>query len=321
MLDQLRFVAGAVARKELLPAMSHFIIQDGSVRAYNGALALSAPLPFAINCRPKAAPLIAAIAQCQETIALAMTAAGKLRISSGPFKAYIDCIDEDSYHVQPEGVVIEFDGKAVLEAFHKLETFIGTDASRPWSNGILLKGQSAFATNNVIAAECWLGTPIPFQANVPRAAITEMLRINEPPTHAQLHANSISFHYADKRWIRSQLLDDSWPDMESILAVSSAQAPVDASLFDALENLKPFVDKLGRLYFKAGAVSSTSEPEEAGATVELPCITWEGVYPIAMLSLLKDVAVTADFSRYPLPCIFYGEKIRGAIVGMRRNAS
>ncbi|QFR59683.1 hypothetical protein P6F33_gp82 [Pseudomonas phage Quinobequin-P09] len=44
---------------------------------------------------------------------------------------------------------------------------------------------------------------------------------------------------------------------------------------------------------------------------------FEGVYQIEMLKLLKDVAQKIDFSAYPNPCLFYGDRLRGAIVGMR----
>lgn len=319
MLDQLRFVAGAISRKDLIPAMSHFVIQDGFARSYNGALALCAPIPFSLNCKPKAAPLIHAIDKCTETIQLSMTAAGKLRINSGPFKAYIDCIDEDAFHVQPEGQEILFDGKALLDALEVLEPFIGDDASRQWSNGVLLKGHSAFATNNVIAVEYWLGdTELPFEVNVPKAAITEMLRIGEPPLTAQLDKNSISFHYADKRWIRSQLLDVAWPDINHILGGKNDAKPIDARLFPALDSLKPFTDKIGRVYISSNCIRTiTDENDEQGASVELTGITWSGIYQIDMLKLLDGVATLADFDLYPSPCIFYGNRIRGAIVGMK----
>lgn len=319
MLDQLRFVRGAVAHKELLPAMTHFVIEKGFVRSYNGALALCAPIPFSLDCRPKAVPFIHAISMCEETIQLALTAAGKLRISSGAFKAYIDCIDDAAYHVQPEGEEINFDGQAVLDALRTLDPFIGNDASRPWSNGILLSGQSAYATNNVVAVQYWIGGEIPFEANLPKAAVVEMLRINEPPTRAQLHTNSISFHYADGRWIRSQLLDVAWPDIHGILSVSTSCIPLPLDLFESLEKIKPFTDKMGRVYIANGELRTVPKDDtETGASVKLNELAWEeGIYQIDMLSLLKGVATSADFNRYPLPSIFYGDRIRGAIIGMK----
>lgn len=86
MLKELKFVQGAVGKKDLLPAMTHFQIQNGHVRSYNGTLALSSPLPFDIDCCPKAEQLVKAIGQCDEVITLSMTPGNKLRVQSGKFQ-------------------------------------------------------------------------------------------------------------------------------------------------------------------------------------------------------------------------------------------
>jgi hypothetical protein len=40
------------------------------------------------------------------------------------------------------------------------------------------------------------------------------------------------------------------------------------------------------------------------------------VFNLKQLQKLETVATTIDFSLYPRPCIFYGDLIRGAIMGM-----
>lgn len=318
MLQELKFVQGAIAKKDFLPAMTHFAIEGGRVRAYNGTIALSSPLPFNIDCKPKADPLVRAIGNCEETVTLAMTAAGKLRIQSGKFKAFIDCIEETTAHVEPEGVIVQFDGEAMLAALKVIHPFIGDDASRPWTNGVMLRGQSAFATNNVVAVEYWVGTAFPAVVNVPRVAVREMLRINEAPTHAQLADNSITFHYSDGRWVRSQLLGTEWPDMGKLLDRECNNTPIDGRVFEALTTLKPFVDKLGRVFIENGVLSTSGSSDDEGASYEIPGLPFTGIYQIEMLNLLKDVATHADFEAYPKPCLFFGNRLRGAIVGIRK---
>lgn len=316
MLKQLKFVQGAVAKKDFLPAMTHFAIEGGHVRSYNGTLALSSPIPFDIDCKPKAGPLVQAIANCDDTVTLSMTPAGKLRIQSGKFRAFVDCIDGDTPHVVPEGKEVNFDGEQLLTAFKTLSSFVGNDASRPWTNGILLRGQSAFATNNVTLVEYWIGSETPFTANIPMAAIKEMIRINEPPTHAQVTEGSITFHYTDGRWIRSQLYSTDWPNLSKVLDRPSNPIELDQRIFEGLDVIKPFADKLGRVFFHGEAVK-THLDEGVGATYDLPGFLVEGIYQIEMLKLLKDVAQKIDFTMYPDPCLFFGTRLRGAIVGMR----
>lgn len=314
MLKELKFVMGAVAKKEFVPAMTHFAIEKGRVRSFNGTLALSSPIPFDIDCKPKATTLVKAIQQCKETVSLHITPSGKLSVKSGVFKALIDCVQDDTPHVQPEGEHIELDGEALLKAFKSIYTFVGDDASRPWTNGILLRGQSAYATNNVCLVEYWIGAHFPRVVNLPRAAIAEIIRIDEPPTHAQSSENSFTFHYSDGRWIRTQLFSTDWPDLEPILNRVATPTAIDTRIFDALESLKPFADKTGRVIFEPG-YACTHIADEEGSRYELEGSDMKGIYAIEMLALLNGVASTADFSTYPKPCIFYGDRLRGAIIG------
>jgi len=316
MLKELKFVQGAVAKKDLLPAMTHFRIEKGTVRSYNGTLALSSPIPFDIDCIPKAEPLVKAISNCTDTVTLSLTPAGKLRIQSGKFRAHIDCVEGETPHVEPKGEEVYFDGEVLMEAIKTIYPFIGDDASRPWTNGMLLKGQSAFATNNVCLIEYWLGVEVPFVINIPRAALKEMLRINEAPTHAQMDASSITFHYSDKRWIRTQLYETTWPEFTKILDKPHNAQPIDPRLFEGIETLRSFSDNAGRVYIKDGLLRTHLE-EGVGASYEITDLPILGAYQINMLALLNGVAESADFSRYPDPTLFFGGRARGAIIGMR----
>jgi len=319
MLTQLKFVQGAVAKKDFIPAMTHFQIQRGTVRAYNGVLALSSPIPFDVDCRPKAASLVQAIGKCEETITLSMNSDGKLQIRSGKFSAFIECLrDEDDTMpiIMPEGVRVDFNGAEFLKGMKALHAFIGEDASRPWTNGVLVRGASAFATNNVCLVEYWFGSHTPFNANIPITAVNEIIRIGEAPTHAQVEGSSITFHYSDDRWIRSQLYSMDWPDVAKILDSSVGHPiPLPESLFEALDAIRPFVDKMGRVFVTPGSVRT--HEHEQGAAFELLELQHYGIYQIEMLRLLQGVAQALDFSMYPNPCSFYGERLRGVILGLR----
>ena len=59
--------------------------------------------------------------------------------------------------------------------------------------------------------------------------------------------------------------------------------------------------------------------DEVGASYVVDGLGITGLYQIKMLRLLEGVATEADFTRYPLPVLFFGEddQLRGAIVGMK----
>ncbi len=315
MLDALRFVQGAVAKKDFVPTLQHFRIEGGTIRGYNGMMGLCCPIALDLNVCPKAAPLIKAIQTCKDTIAIHMTTGGRLGIKSGAFKAFVDCINEPFPEVVPEGRCIELKGE-LLGVLKLLSPFIAEDASRPWARGILLRNQSAFATNNVCLIEYWLGYDFPVELNIPKAAVSELLRINEEPTGLQFTESSVTFHFAGHRWLRTQTYSTNWPDLASILDKPSALVPVPEGLWQATEDLAAFVDVLGRVFLRSGTLA-TSQTEGEGAAVEVAGLVAEGCYSLKQFRLLEPVATLLDLSTFPAPCAFSGDRLRGAIVGMR----
>lgn len=333
MLKELKFVQGAVAKKDLLPAMTHFRIENGTVRSYNGTLAISSPIALDITCCPRADAMVKAIASCQEATMITVTPNGRLSVRSGKFRAIVDTIQGETPHVEPQGEPLAFDGPALLEAFRVLEPFIGTDASRPFTNGVLLDAGSAYATNNTCMVQYWVGGAFPLRVNVPRAAIKEVLRVGEAPTHGQVTPDSITFHYTDGRWIRSQLLNTEWPMdlIGKLLDQPSSPLALPADFFTGLATMRNLADGASRVYMSRGGfrthqetggrevgVSGTLDDwdREPGASYELD-LPADGLYNMHMLALLEGVVTSIDFTLYPGPALFFGPKLRGAIVGMR----
>ena len=315
MLEDLKFVQGAVARKDFVQALTHFRISGGFIKGYNGSLALCSPIGLDLEVTPKAVPFIKAIQTCKDTVQLNMTPSGRLSIKSGPFKAFVDCTEEAYPDVQPEGEILELDGN-LLKALKILNPFIADDASRQWARGVMFRGPSAFATNNVTLVEYWLGYSFPVEINIPKPAVQELIRIGEEPTRFQVSERSATFHYASGRWLRTQLYSTQWPDLAKVLGRDSSPQPLPAGFFAALGDLLPFTDDLERVFFLGSSVATTPV-EGLGASSALAGLPELGIYHIKQLQLLEGVAETIDLAQYPAPCLFYGDKIRGAIVGMR----
>lgn len=317
MLSSLKFVQGAVAKKDFVPALAHFRIQDGLVKGFNGSLALCGPIDLDLSVTPKALPFIKAIQACQDTIALHVTDSGRLSIKSGRFKAFVDCIQEEFPDIQPEGDTIPLDG-GLLKVLKKLSPFIAEDASRPWARGILFRGQSAYATNNVVIIEHWLGYTFPVEINVPKSAVAELLRINEEPESMQVTSNSVTFHFSNRRWLRSQTYSLDWPDISKVLDREAAPGEYPETLFTSIHDcLIPFLEEDGGIYFKEDGSITTSYAEGVGAAVQFEPFGAAGKYNAEQFMLLEGVAERIDLSSYPAPSMFYGDKVRGAIVGMR----
>lgn len=316
MLKSLKFVQGAVAKKDFVPELTHFTITNGTVTGFNGLMALHSPIPLDIEARPSANSFIKAVTACDDQIVMHMTKAGRLSLKAGKFKAFIECMDDVASHsAQPEGGFIEL-GENFMEAIKTLAPFMGVDASRAWCTGILLRGQSAYATNNVIRCEYWHGHTMPMEINIPSMAIKELLRIKMTPTHAQTDGNSITFHFEGDRWLRTQLLVDPWPEIAfKIFDAENSEVTVANELFDTIEPLKPFLEEGGRIYFLGDKVA-TCKDDEVGTSFDIKTPIKDGCFHYSQIMLLKDVAQKIDFTSYPKPCNFVGNNLRGIIMGM-----
>ena len=318
MIDALKFVRGAIAKKDIVPALTHFRIHAGRVKGHDGIITISSPIDIGINCQPKAVDFIKAIESCEGTVHLSMTPAGRLTVKSGKFKSHINCVEEDFPDIEPEGEIHELP-HGILGTLKILEPMIAEDASRPWARSILFRGEFAHATNNVVICQCWLGYEFPFDLAIPHSAVNALIRLGIEPTSVQMTERSVTFHFPEGRWFRTQTNPTEWPDIGRVLDKNPEPYDLPANFFTNIELLRPFVDDLNRLYFVDGAMA-TSVEDGVGARVEhdpdwLEFAPTELVFNINMMRMLNGVATSFDFNQKP--CLFFGENLRGAIMEMR----
>lgn len=318
MLDSIRFVQGAVAKKDFVPALKHFRIEGNRITSYNGVLALSSPVDLSITATPRAEQFAKAIATCAGEISLTVTPTGRIGIRSGKFRAFVDCIEEPFPIIEPTGTLRNCD-VPFLDALKRVWPFVSDDASRAWSLGVLFAGRSLLATNNVIAVEAWLGQAIPFETSVaiPKEALVEIMRIGIEPTGYRVDATGLTLHYPDGRWLQTRLLSTTWPDVVGVLddAHAGACPPIHNELLPALESLGPFIDDTHRVYY-GGERLSTTLHDDSGASVDLGALEGQGIFNYFMLQKVVRVATHLDLSHARGPrCPFLADGLRGVIIG------
>lgn len=318
MLDAIRFTRGAVAKKDYVPELTHFRIAGGRVTGFNGILALSSPINLDLDVRPKATDFAKALNACEETTTMHLTKAGRLSVRSGNFRCLVDCLPDDYTEtpVVPEGYELDL-GPKFMDAIRAVAPFMGFDASRPWAMGVTLRGQSAFATNNVCFVEYWHGTQIPFTVNIPKDAINELLRIGQTPQRVVATESSITFFFDGDRWMKTQLRSDPWPEQAFGLfdKFEFEYQDVPDGLFDSIQRLKPFLEKDQHVFFRDDGVATTKS-DEVGTHVEVAGLLDGPCFSFQAISLLH-VATHVDFSQHPAPCGFLAPGMRGMILGLR----
>lgn len=320
MLKDLKFVAGAVSRKNIVQALTHFRIENRTIRGFNGTIGLCSPIELDLDVTPHAEQLIRAVDACDGTIALHVTKSEKLSIKSGKFKSLVKCIPKvDFPEIMPEGDTVTLNG-GFLDAIKKLNTFISDDASRIWSRGILFKGQSAFATNNICLAEYQLGYTFPCVVNIPKIAINELIRINEEPISLQVTENRVAFHFSGDRWLTTQTYQNEWPDISTAIATDGNFREVDPELANILEKMARFTED-DAIYFNNDGYISTLVDYSEGTSYEYAKVPGDSLFDYNQLLKILNVATHIDLSKYPALCPFYGDSVRGVILGRRHNGA
>lgn len=328
MIDELRFIAGAVAKKDYVEELTHVRIRGGWIQGFNGTISAACRIALDLDVMPWATDLINAIRACDETVGISVTPKGRLSIRSGTFRCFVDCLEAKDEALQvfptPEGQFLEVT-EEFMEALKALAPFMATDASRPWAMGVIFSGDSAYATNNVMLVQYWHGIKLGLQVTVPAEAVNELLRRKEKPTHIQVAEESLTVWFGKDKWFRTQLLKEQFPEklLTAIEVQGEPPIPVEnyPGFFEAVEKLRPFVGDVNAIHFKAGALATSDDVEDDdGAIVAVPNIPEGPVFNFKHLLLLKDVAKTIDVSQYPGPARFFGlnRRIRGIFMGVAK---
>ena len=314
MLMTLRFVRGAVAEKDHVPVLTHFRIQNGRIQGSNGRMAIDAPCPqlSEVDILVPADRFVKAIDSCDEEPTLKITEGGKLSISLKPFRVLLPLAEVGDFPMQqPTGVSVGCP-VGLKNVFKRLRPFVGSDASRPWQCGILLRDGLAYATNNVTMA-CmklpWTGGDIV----LPSYAVDEVLRVQFEPTELLLDKTSMTFHYGTA-WMKTQLLNLEWPNVQDMF-VSGVLPAAPESMLAAVQKIIPFCPnkKFPAIQLSERGVS-TSEGDMM-ATVEGDILP-NSMFRAEPLQAVLNEALAIDFTPYPKPCPWYGDGIKGLLMGV-----
>src|SRR5690606_32660105 len=122
--------------------------------------------------------------------------------------------------------------EGILAVMRTLAPVMGIDASRPWSMGILFRGQGAYVTNSIVIVEHWLPVHFSRAINIPAMAVKEMLRIGIEPAAMQLEERAVTFHYPNGAWLRTALLSAEWPDLSRVLDHPCEAKPFPVNFFE-----------------------------------------------------------------------------------------
>lgn len=324
MIDTLKFVRAAVDKTGHNPALSCFRIRGGTISANNGHLCIQAPVPIPeLDCCPNAEKFIKAVEACEGIISMHLDG-GKLVVKSGKFTSKVPTIDPSQFpDYYPSGQIFPLP-QPILPILRKLLPFVATDERRKWACGVIFSGNSAYATNSICTLEHWLPVAFPVEANLPREAVSEIVRLKVEPTSLQVSDHAVTFHLPEGAFISSKMMIYDLPDIAGAFARAESYTgqfcegeTLKSLLADCGKILKgQFLDEHLAVHFNGSHISNG--PAEEPTTIECTAPA-QGIFRCDQLTALAPLVDRMGFDAYPLPVPFYGgEHLRGMIVGYRK---
>lgn len=317
----LTFVKGAVSTKDLVPVLTNFHFYDGRVQGGNGRVTIDAPLDLGgVDITVPAVPFLRAVDACDGAPVLNVTKGGRLTMKKGKFRSILPLANQEDFpraEVDLSSAALWKPEPGLLKALRTIRPLIGQDASRPWACGALFKNGYIYATNNVVMVRIPWEMPDDVCLNIPSFAIDELIRVGGDPTGFMFNESSAVFTYNQSSWIKTQLFESAWPDVDQFFQAEELET-VPLGLLEAVTKVLPFCPDSKYPVITLTEEDVCTAEGDMSASVECVAGLFPGKYRAEPLLLVLQQAVTIDLTKYPAPVPFAGlNGLQGVIVGVR----
>ena len=314
MMDALDAVKEAVSSKDLVAYLTHYYVHDKTITATDGRMVACAPFPDDREYLVPADEFERSLALVGEEgkISVKDTA---IWLSGRKRRAKVKTLDPGNFShlLPPEGR--EHCPITLLPTLRRLRPFVSDDASKGWSMAILFREGRGYATNNVVVATS--DTESDFKdCMIPAWAVDYLLDREQPPAEYSVTDNCLAFHYLDNSWMRTQLPADQPPDLIFELAdnIEGTPEPITAEWRDGFEA----VAKMSENEIRVHADKLTGGHRHADVEIDISTnVKDEAAFHPKFMGLVLLAATEWDLSKFPDPAPWWGDNIKGLMVGRR----
>lgn len=318
-------VKDAVASKDVVPYMTHYLVKDNMIHATNGRVTAAAPFPDdRVYLVPARAFEKTLERMPSDDIKIVLDDQQNLKISCGRYRAKLLTLKQQVIIPGPEGQEAMCPPD-FAERLRAVRHFLSDNATQPFALCVLITGNAMYATNNIsVAVSDGVGLPEMY-CMLPVWAVDFVLKRDTSPSHVQWTDSSISFRWDDGSWMRSQLFCEKFPPSLPTIVEDIArpewEIPSDwRDLFrdvcsmsenaDGPSEVHIYPDKLvgGHLVGDMSVEIETPVPEGT------PFTRWN---PKFLLPVVEN-ATHLDLTIWPKPCPFHGPLVRGVVLGFRK---
>lgn len=314
LIAALKFIS--VAQKKAGPVNIQFgHIAHNWAAAFDGVLTVAAPIEEDLTACPHTLQFIDALSKAGDELSITQLTANTLAVSSGVFRALVPCVAFDEVPIMPpdpQCAVIDDRVKAALAAVAGLATDGAPNATYA---AVLLQAGSAVATNGAALLEAWHGIDLPPGLMLPKAAASAIAKASKALTGFGYSQSSATFYFEDGSFIKSQLYGERYPNYASVLDVPNLNLwPIPEDFYRGVRAIESFSPN-GHVFFEDGAVLSRMHKEEA-STYRIEGLPERMGFSAKLLLSVEHAFKKAHFDAETNKVIFYGDNVRGAVMGL-----
>lgn len=310
-LDALRFVATA-SMETGSPDKTHTVLGNNWALASNGTIAAGHKIAENISACPHTIQFIDALTKCNGSHSITLLDSGRLSVLSNKFRALVPCIEREILGTPtpdpPCGVIDD----RFKDALNMVGVLTSENAQQVIQASVLIYSGSVFATDSVMMFEAWHGIDMPSGLTLPRAAITALVKKAKKLTHFGFSNTSITFYFEDESWIKSQLYQDRWPNVQKLFETPCNPWPIPSDFFTGLDSITSFSED-GMIRFRENMLLSHDTPD-IGAQYTCAGVPAGPKFSAKWLKLIQPYVKTIDFL-VPNKAMFFGDNMRGVLAG------
>lgn len=294
-------------------AQTHCIVKDGWCVASDSVISMGAPIPDDLGVCPQTSRFLAALRRCEERPSLTQLDADRLSVKAGKLRVVVPCVSLETIPVLWADANIAVLGEAFRDVLRAIVHIPSDGGAVVHYASILARGQTVAATTGRVLVEGWHGFDTPPYWVIPKPAVTALLKVDKPLVGLGFSGRSATFHFEDTSWLRTQLYEDKWPNLDSLFdKAGTAITPVPVGLFDAVKILTDFSDEGTIVKFKENAID-TYAPQGEHAEYEVKGLQEGMSFSLKDMIMISSLAKTLDAIGDGRMATFTGERLRGAI--------
>lgn len=311
MLAALEFIAHASNQDDDAGFQQYARFANNYAAASSWGMQAGYPIEEDLMLCPSIKLLKAALSRAGAALAMSALDSGRLSISgANGFKAIVPCADGGGLPpVMPDRNIAAIDDR-VKEGFKAVLSLAREDAETVMETSLLLRANTVVGCDGNLLLEYWHGNDLPPNLIVPHRFAKAITKMPEKIIgFGWTEGRSITFHFEGGAWLKTQMREGVWPDVDALLNVQANFQPTPAGLFEGVKAVADF-SKDRTVHFHEDKIKSSylADGEQGGpvfgASFDVEGLRGHHSFTARLLKLIEPAAQQIDYETIPDRILF-----------------